>query len=119
MGFLTDKQYDSLYPQKSDHKMVTDFMNNKFKSKPYYEYGGYIIQDKNITLQFFRYIPQFALALCTFKGNIVDNSTIYISSCEMNKRPEYCRENFYFKFIKMSKPDSTNRLMKNNWYWQK
>lgn len=115
INFIEDysKNADLLKKQIFDRIL---FQDNFFKRK---QAGGYIIQKNVITIQIFRYMPYGGYSLCTFNGRILNDKSIYIYKCNMPDKPVYCRENFQLNFIQMEKPDSTNRLMKNSWYWQK
>ena len=92
------------------------FKSDFFESK---QSGGISIDGDQLQIQVFRFIPSPAWGLCTFKGKVVNDTTLFISSCEMHKRPDYCLSEFHLHFLEMPKPDSTNQLMKRKWYWQK
>lgn len=96
---------------KRDLAFKTDF----FKTR---EGGGVSIEGDKINIQVFRFVPSPTWGLCTLKGKVISDSLIYISSCEMDKRPDYCQSEFYLHFMEMSKPDSVNQLMKKKWYWK-
>lgn len=93
-----------------------EFQDSFFRRK---EAGGYSINDNRISIQIFRYIPDGRNGLCTYLGKIADNNTIFIEKCEFPKSPIDCNEKFQMILIEMTKPDSTNQLMKKKWYWSK
>lgn len=78
--------------------------------------GGYTIDASGITIQIFRY-TKYKWELCSFKGQRINDSTVYIDGCNIEESKDYCREKFYLRFLSMEKPDSTNRLMKKKWYY--
>jgi len=117
---LENTYYDSLYKNKPEVAYVQDMLNHKFKISPVLEYGGYQLNNKEITIQIFRYYPQFAWDLTIYRGAVVNDTTIYIASCSVPKNPDKnCLKDTYLRFIQMEKPDSTNRLMKRRWYWKR
>lgn len=81
------------------------------------ESGGFVITENRINIQVFRPTTGGLFGLCEYKGSIINDSTIYIGSCNFPENPNFCRENFYLHFIPMTKPDSSNQLMKKKWYW--
>ena len=110
-NLITDTKY-------IEQNIMTDiaFKQQFFKKR---SGGGFRINQNQILIQVYRYIPQLNWGLLTFKGNIVNDSTMYISSCATKTRSNYCREDFPLKLITMFTPDSTNRLMGKEWYWRK
>ncbi len=102
MGFLTDRQIDSLYHGNETKKQVVDFMANKFRAKANYDWGKYAIEDKRITIRIHRALSGPAYGWNILAGTIINDSTIFISSCELKKRPEYCRSNFSLNFIELN-----------------
>ncbi|MEJ7673297.1 MAG: hypothetical protein WKF59_11425 [Chitinophagaceae bacterium] len=76
------------------------------------EAGGYTISGKNIFIQVYRQTPGNIYSLCEYKGQVLNESTIFISSCSFPDNKNLCRENFYLHRFQMEKPDSINWLMK-------
>ena len=56
--------------------------------------------------------------LFTYSGTEVSDLSLKISSIKKEKDSAITKS-LFFKFIRMSKPDSTNKWMKKNWYWAK
>jgi hypothetical protein len=83
------------------------------------EAGGYSIDNKKVLIQVFRQTPGAIYSLCEYTGNMINDSSIFISNCKFPDNKNFCRENFYLSKIKMAKPDSTTRLIKKRWYWRK
>ncbi len=82
--------------------------------------GGYKIINKNIEVQIFLHLRGGGFKNTTFKGAILNDTTIYINNCTVKKDNDLCRNsNFYLHFLSMAKPDSAHQWMKRNWYWTK
>ncbi len=80
--------------------------------------GGYRIEGDKIHIQVFQFVNYGNYELCTYKGQIVNDSTIFISSCEMKSKSNFCPDDLDLKFYQMPKPDSINQFMNKNWYWK-
>jgi hypothetical protein len=108
-----------------DKKWVIDFIERdvKYRDSTYGENNegaAFLIESNFIKIQDFIYIPgSLSWDLRTFNGRVINDTTLYIIGCNTIARPDYCINDFYLKYIPMKKPDSTNRLMKRNWYWKK
>ena len=84
--------------------------------------GGFEIKKTQFEMQFFSYIPYGSYKNFVEKGDIINDTTIYISSCKTKKGYGYDKcsyNNYYLNFLQMPKPDSTNQWMKRKWYWNK
>lgn len=79
--------------------------------------GGYRVVDDKIDVQVFEFVNYGNFEICTYKGKVLNDTTIFISSCEMKSKSNYCPDSFYLNFIHMRKPDSIHQLMSKNWYW--
>lgn len=107
-----------------DREWINDFIQKdvNYKDSVYGHRndGGAFRMDSNfIIMQDFIYIPgSLSWDLRTYSGQIINDTVLYISSCQTKARPDYCTDGYYLKFIPMQKPDSTNRLMKKSWYWE-
>lgn len=108
---------DSVNNQDLAKKLTTtmNYDNVTYKVK---QAGGYRVNNRSIEIQVFRFISYGGFEVCTFKGDILNDTTIHIISCSMKSRSQFCRSNFFLKFLPMKKPDSTNQFMNKKWYWQ-
>ena len=80
--------------------------------------GGYKITRGDLLIQIFEFVNNGRYELCTYQGQIKNDSTIVISSCEIKSKSNFCPDNFSLNFYQMHKPDSTNQLMQKDWYWR-
>ena len=94
----TVKQIDALYKKK--------------------QAGGFRIENDKIQVQVFEFVNYGNYEVCTYKGQIINDSTIFISTCDLKSNSNFCPSEFYLKFYKMPKPDSMNQLMNKRWYWE-
>lgn len=101
--------------------VIEKFKLDDRSSDQYFEDGGYTITNSEIHIQSIRYIPQFAWGTVTYKGNIINDSTILITDFEFPKRNIFKKEPIYYHFIKTERPDALkgNRWQDKNWYWKK
>ncbi len=81
-------------------------------------YGGYKIVGDSITISSISYMPGLHWCPQSYYGKIINDSTIFIYGCFIKDRKDYCKSDFYLHYTKIPKPDSTNKWMKRNWYWQ-
>lgn len=82
------------------------------------EGGGFEIKNKIIRIQVFRTDASIGTpSLCEYQGRILNDTTIHIDKCNYPTYPNWCRQDFDLHFIKIAKPDSTNKFMKKNWFW--
>jgi hypothetical protein len=79
--------------------------------------GGFKIDGNKIDIQIFEFVNYGSFELCTYKGAVINSTTIHIESCFIKSKSNFCPSNFDLKFTQMLKPDSTNQLMKKKWYW--
>lgn len=99
--------------------MVEKFKNSDENNQGF-EDGGYQVINSEITIQGLRYIPQGAWGTVTYKGRVVNDSTMLITKFEHSKREIFRQENLYFYFIPVNKPDSLkgNRWKEKKWFWK-
>lgn len=93
-----------------------NYIDSLYKVK---QAGGFRIEGDKIQIQVFEFVNYGNYELCTYKGQIVNDSTIFISSCEIKSKSNFCPDHIDLKFYQMPKPDSANQLMNKNWYWEK
>lgn len=102
-----------------NQKKITDtvsFIDKLYKVK---QAGGYSIVGNRIQIQIFEFVNNGRFELCTYGGDILNDSSIFITSCKMKSNSNFCPVNFKLNFHQMPKPDSTNQLMSKSWYWKK
>lgn len=104
----------------SIQKTIDDFNVAGKKNDQYFEDGGYSITNNQITVQSIRYIPQFDWGIVTYKGTIVNDSTILFTEFRFPKRDIFRNDSMYYHFIRVNKPDSLkgNRRKDKDWYWR-
>lgn len=105
----------------SINKVIRQFKTDFRNSDQYFEDGGYFITNSEIVIQSIRYIPQFGWGVVTYKGKIIDDSTILITEYQFPKRAIFKRDSLYYHFINVEKPDSLkgDRWKEKEWFWQK
>jgi hypothetical protein len=89
----------------------------KFESS--FDYGGFTRKEKNIEVQVLRYVSQFKWSTCSFQGRIINDTTLFMSNCDFQARPNFCVDSFYLHFKKTEKIDSAknNNWINKSWYW--
>lgn len=100
-------------------KIVSDIRHKDSLYRGIKQSGGYLIDQNKIVIQVFEFVNYGSFEVCTYRGNIINDSTINISSCYIKSKSNFCPSNFELKFYTMPKTDSINQLMKKKWYWAK
>jgi hypothetical protein len=117
---IDSNHYNSSSIAQSIQKIIDDFNVAGKKNDQYFEDGGYSVTNNQITIQSIRYIPQFAWGIVTYKGSILNDSTILFTEFRFPKRNIFRDDSIYYHFIKTNKPDSLegNRWKDKKWYWR-
>lgn len=112
--------YNSSSIAQSIQKIVNDFNAAGKRDNQYFEDGGYSLTSNQITIQSIRYIPSFRWGTVTFKGTIINDSTILFIEFRHPTRKIYRNDSTYYHFIKSNKPDSLkgNVYKDKKWYWR-
>jgi len=99
--------------------ILAAFKQGGKKLESSFDYGGYTMKEKNIEVQILRYVPQFKWSTCGFQGIIVNDTTLFMSKCDFQARPNFCVDSFYLHFKKTEKIDSAknNNWINKRWYW--
>lgn len=120
MTFDTN-HYDISNISQSINNSISEFQNltKKEQEYQYFEDGGYTSNDSEITIQSIRYIPQFNWGPVTYKGKIINDTTILITQFTHHIRKIYTSDSLYYHFIATAKPDSLrgNRWKNKKWFW--
>ena len=113
--------YDSNKVSQSINNSIREFkaLNKKVHEYQYFEDGGYLLNNSELTIQRIRYIPQFNWGTVTYKGEIINDTTILITQYTHHIRKIYKIDSLYYHFISTEKPDSLkgNRWKNKKWYW--
>lgn len=116
---------DSNHFSNNSVKKSIDSILEKFKISDkyinqYFEDGGYEVKNEKITIQSIRYIPQFAWGVVTYKGEIINDTTLIVTEFKFPQRKILKTDSLHYDFIKVEKPDSLrgNRWRDKKWYWQ-
>ena len=103
------------------NKIVSEFMAMSKQNGDYFEDGGYSTNNLSFSIESIRYIPQLSWGVITYKGKIVNDTTILITGFEFPERKIHNTDSSYYRFIQTNKPDSLkySRWKNKNWYWAK
>lgn len=71
-------------------KEIQSTIRNFKKSDGYFDDGGFLVKDRKIIIQGFWYVPQFIWDNYTYEGEIINDTTIFISRCESKMSYSYC-----------------------------
>jgi len=112
--------YNNSSIAQSIQTIIDDFNAAGKENDQYFEDGGYSIINNQINLQSIRYNPQFRWGTVTFKGIIINDSTILFTEFRNPTRNNYRNDSTYYHFIKTNKPDSLkgSRWQDKKWYWR-
>ena len=112
--------YNRFSIAQSIQKIIDDFNAAAKKNDQYFGDGGYSVTSSQINLQSIWYLPQFAWATFTYKGTIINDSTIVFTEYRLPKEKVYRNDSTYYHFVKTNKPDSLkgNRWKDKKWYWR-
>jgi len=112
--------YNRFSIAQSIQKIIDDFNAAGKKNDQYFGDGGYSVASNQINLQSIGYLPQFRWATFTYKGTIINDSTIVFTVYRLLKEKIYRNDSTYYHFIKTNKPDSLNgnRWKDKKWYWR-
>jgi len=104
----------------SIQKIIDDFDAAGKKNDQYFGDGGYSVTSNQIIIQSLWYLPQFAWGTATYKGTIINDSTIVVTEFRLPKRNIFKTDSLYYHFINANKPDSLmgNRWKDKKWYWR-
>jgi hypothetical protein len=104
--------------------MMIDSLNHYIKLD--YKYlrgkkiaGGFTVNEKLLKYQLYEIGHYGIYELWDFNGQIINDTTINITSLYINGKNEKnnLKNNFTLHFLQMPKPDSTNQWMQKEWYW--
>jgi hypothetical protein len=96
------------------HRIVSEIITTNDVYKNIKQAGGYEIVGNQIHIQIFEFVNYGSFELCSYKGEINNDSTIFITSCYIKSGSNFCPKNFVMKKLKTLDLDSTHQLMKKN-----
>jgi hypothetical protein len=100
---------------KKQIQWTINYDNNFSKKK---QAGGYIVNERKIVIQIFRRLSGGLMALCEYRGTLIDSDAIMITECNYKEHPDACVAGFLMKGIDIQKPDSSNSFVNKHWYWE-
>lgn len=117
---IDSSNYNIASISSSINKIIGEYNNAGRKSDQYFEDGGYSISNSEITIQSVRYVSQFVWSIVTYKGKVVNDSTILFTEFKFPKKNIVRNDSLYYHFIKTNKPGSLrgNRWKNKDWFWQ-
>jgi len=104
----------------SIQKIIDDFNAAGKQDDQYFEDGGYSVTSNQLTLQSIRYMQWFVSGTVTYKGTLLNDSTILFTEFRDPTNKTYRNDSTYYHFIKSIKPDSLkgNGYKNKKWYWR-
>ena len=83
-------------------------------------YGGFALSGDTVRIQYLHYLSQLRYKTATWKGKVVNDSTIDIYVLGIPREPQLDMPSVHLHFLPMNKPDSLahNPWKHKRWYWK-